>query len=487
MEVIGDYEILRELGRGAFATVYLARERSLDREVALKVSANRGREALNMAHLEHDHIVRVFSEKADPDRNLRWIAMQFVPGVSLETMLSNDAVLPLETVVGMGARLASALAYAHARGVLHLDVKPANILVNPEGRPFLTDFNTSLGRGEKPKELTAEELRLVKQFGLTQAVRETNPGVDVEALVGILKTMVSRLCEKPERHESYPALQAIWKTTISTASDLERRLNGFLELHASLKSLPKGSVVTRATVSYPFWAFLFFTVTPQLIGSVVNISYNQLHIVSQLSPAQQTTFAKLCLVYNAVMYPVCVYGIASHLGPFLKFLRGWKSGVTPSLDEQKTLRRKALALPFWTVLFVTLGWMPGSLIFPAILGGLYGHFFVSFALAWIVALSYSFLYVKYVAYRVIYPKLWSGEQNIRENMAEELSRHGRFHPLLNYAAGFVPLLGGVVLLALDADRRRVLALIVCGIIGLVFSLHASQRLAKTQEALTAGR
>ncbi len=185
---VDDFEIVRLLGRGAFGHVYLARQLSLDRLVALKVSANRGSEGRTMARLEHQHIVQVFSEKVDPDFNQRLLCMQLVPGVGLEKLIDllhpipaagvdpkpqwtgaellavidRSADLPaaldpsalhdrealarmdaVEATAWFGGRLAEALDFAHHHGVLHRDIKPANILVNPYGRPLLADFNIS--------------------------------------------------------------------------------------------------------------------------------------------------------------------------------------------------------------------------------------------------------------------------------------------------------------------------------------------------------
>jgi serine/threonine protein kinase len=179
-ERVDDFEIISVLGRGAFACVYLARQVSLDRQVALKVSANRGTEARTLASLEHEHIVRVFSEVIDRQANRRLLCMQFVNGSTLERVLrvlakrppaewSGRAILEaidemssqpalfdpaalrnrellwnadyITAVCWIGARLAEALAHAHSQGVLHRDIKPANILLNRYGRPMLADFN----------------------------------------------------------------------------------------------------------------------------------------------------------------------------------------------------------------------------------------------------------------------------------------------------------------------------------------------------------
>src|SRR5262245_26215562 len=181
-EEFEDFELLRVLGEGSFGKVYLARQVSLDRQVAVKISANRGSEARTLASLEHDHIVHVFSETIDLKCNQRVLCMQYVPGTTLERIIDalnkrepnswsgqgvldaidslsqNPAVFHpaalrdrqllaesdyFQAVCWFGARLAEALDYAHSQGVLHRDVKPANILVNQYGRPLLADFNIS--------------------------------------------------------------------------------------------------------------------------------------------------------------------------------------------------------------------------------------------------------------------------------------------------------------------------------------------------------
>lgn len=79
----GEFEIVDLLGRGGFGMVYLARETSLERLVALKISPNVGSEGRNLAQLEHENIVQVHSEKVDPLRQQRLLCMQYVPGMTL--------------------------------------------------------------------------------------------------------------------------------------------------------------------------------------------------------------------------------------------------------------------------------------------------------------------------------------------------------------------------------------------------------------------
>ena len=84
---VDDFEVVKLLGRGAFGHVYLARQITLDRLVALKISANRGSEGRTMARLEHQHIVQVFSETVDIDFDQRLLCMQLVPGIGLEKLI----------------------------------------------------------------------------------------------------------------------------------------------------------------------------------------------------------------------------------------------------------------------------------------------------------------------------------------------------------------------------------------------------------------
>ena len=147
----GEYDIRGELGRGGMATVFLARDISLDRQVAIKVMSpallHAGaadaverfkREARTAAALSHPHIVPIHAVRESGD--LLFFVMKFVEGRPLDAIVRAQGRLPVDQVVRILSEVASALAYAHRRGVVHRDIKPANIILDDDGWAVVTDF-----------------------------------------------------------------------------------------------------------------------------------------------------------------------------------------------------------------------------------------------------------------------------------------------------------------------------------------------------------
>ncbi len=145
----GEFAIEREIGRGGMAAVYLARELRLNRWVALKVMApallsgvgmiERFRqEAVTVANLSHANIVTIHSVRDVDDLHL--FVMEFIEGRALDRILHEERRLPLPAVRSILFQVGSALSYAHRRGVVHRDVKPANILMDTSGDAIVTDF-----------------------------------------------------------------------------------------------------------------------------------------------------------------------------------------------------------------------------------------------------------------------------------------------------------------------------------------------------------
>jgi serine/threonine protein kinase len=200
-EELFGFRLRHQLGRGAFASVYLAEQRDLAcRPVVLKVSATEGTEHQTLARLQHTNIVPIFSVHEDQEAGLRAVCMPYFGGATLASVLERlwdgqatpargaqvaealvavgspmlpasderpgggeatvsaapepprDAQTPLalwrglsyyKTVAWIAAQLAEGLQHAHQRGILHRDIKPSNILLSAEGQPLLLDFNVA--------------------------------------------------------------------------------------------------------------------------------------------------------------------------------------------------------------------------------------------------------------------------------------------------------------------------------------------------------
>jgi two-component system, NarL family, nitrate/nitrite response regulator NarL len=144
------YELIEHLGSGAMASVWRARDRRLDRHVAVKILNQQlatdapfrerfAREAINVASLKHPNIVTVYDAGTEGDTS--YIVMELVEGESLQSKL--EAMSPymgIEQTEDLAAQLLAGLSHAHSKGIIHRDIKPANILITVDGEAKLVDF-----------------------------------------------------------------------------------------------------------------------------------------------------------------------------------------------------------------------------------------------------------------------------------------------------------------------------------------------------------
>jgi serine/threonine protein kinase/Tfp pilus assembly protein PilF len=231
-----DFELMGELGRGAFARVYLARERSLaDRLVVLKMAPLAGEEAATLGQLRHANIVPVYSVQYDPESGLTAFCMPYLGRATLDDVIGRvhrpdqeaarprtilDAVHAIhdeldpadfppadaflrgasfvDGAVHVAAQLAAALAHAHRENVFHRDLKPSNVLMALDGKPLLLDFNLSVTRqapvqriGGTLPYMTPEELSLLFRADDGGQLRYFDRRSDVFALGVVLYELLT--------------------------------------------------------------------------------------------------------------------------------------------------------------------------------------------------------------------------------------------------------------------------------------------------------
>jgi len=148
----GKYRIERLLGKGGMAVVFLAHDLTLEREVAIKVVPpdiaqddqvvrRFQQEAKTAAKLDHPNIIPIY--RVENEGGLNYFVMKYVSGTSLEDLLERKEAMPIPDIQRIVWEAACALGHAHQRGVVHRDVKPANIMFDHDGRAMLTDFGIS--------------------------------------------------------------------------------------------------------------------------------------------------------------------------------------------------------------------------------------------------------------------------------------------------------------------------------------------------------
>jgi len=197
--IAGRYVVLRAVGRGGMGTVWLCRDERLGREVAVKQvgvlpgepvpdPARALREARSLASLHHPHVVSVFDAVEDDDHI--WLVMEYVPGETLAELVAREGRLDPEQVAAIGAQVADGLAAAHARGTVHRDVKPGNVLIAGDVAK-ISDFGIARTAGDP--QLTRSGLVMGTPLYFSPELArgaDPTPAADVWALGATLYTAV---------------------------------------------------------------------------------------------------------------------------------------------------------------------------------------------------------------------------------------------------------------------------------------------------------
>jgi serine/threonine protein kinase len=444
----------------------------------------------------------------------------------------------IEAVCWLGARLAEALDHAHRQGILHRDVKPSNILISSNGRVLLTDFNlaVNVGRGEERlfggtlSYMAPEHLEAFNPDGST--CRESvDARSDVYSLGVVLFELltgkrpfagtaergadVARLealtAERsqgaPSPRRERPDLPAVLDRVVrrcldpnplrryQRAGELADVLDGCRQLRRWERNFPAPLAVTRVAHAAPICMFVFLALLPHLLGSLVNIAYNMVAIVQDLTPPQQETFLFVLVGYNAVVYPLCVWLLCRVMVPVTRAWKCFAAGEPLEAAEAARQRRRALQAPVLTVLLSCLGWLPGGVIFPLaihLLAGpvraeVFGHFAVSFTISGLIATTYSYFGMQMFVLRILYPRLWVDPRRPQQQARQELGPIESRLRLFQFTAGLIPLSGAMLLLLSVGFegpmpllfRALVVGLIALGMVSFGGALLASSRASST--------
>lgn len=532
---LDDFDLLTVLGSGAFARVFLARQRSMQRLVAVKISADHGTEPQTLAQLDHDYIVRVFDQRVLPHRRLKLLYMQFLPGGTLLSVLkwvratppaertgellldAIDAAMEEkgeirpsdssvraeiaslswpETVAWLGRRLAEALDYAGAHGVLHRDVKPANVLLTSEGVPKLADFNISFSRnvaGDSPIAYFGGSLSYMspEQLEACHPGRSTSAGdldtrsdifslgvVLWELLTGrkpfgdegatggdatTLDAMLNRRRDgiAPEAYADLPpdcpaALRRVLTECLapdkaqrwSTGTALAQQFDLCLDARArDLVDPPPGSWrlrLRRWTVPLIVLAIAI----PNGLASIYNIHHNKTLIIDRLNPEVQQRFELIVTIVNVIFFPLAAFLMIYMCRYVITVPRGLRRGKV--FDSETLARARSDALLMGDrVVYIAFGlWMAAGVAFPLTLQIVTGdipteafvHFIASLAVCGAIAVAYPFFLVNFFIVRSTYPTFMPHGQTNEED-ARQLHSLDRRSNLYLAVAASIPLLG----------------------------------------------
>ena len=253
--ILGRYRLIRQLGSGAFGTVWAARDERLDRDVAVKVLPRSRvihqrfeREARAAARLQHPAIVTLYEAAVDDEG--AYLVSELVRGRTLDAMLAAGKLSDRE-IIEIGVSLCEALDHAHDQGVIHRDVKPSNILVsnrssNVAGRAKLTDFGVAHVVGGDSLTRTGDVIGTLAYMAPEQAEgREVTPSADLYSLALVLYEALSGvnpLHDAPRHTLRTRRLGAFVPPLRRQRRDLPRGLGAGIDLALNTRAYERGTL-----------------------------------------------------------------------------------------------------------------------------------------------------------------------------------------------------------------------------------------------------
>jgi serine/threonine protein kinase len=575
---IGDFYLMSALGTGAFGSVFLARQESMQRMVALKVSSDQGTEAQTLAQLDHPNIVRVYDQVRLPEQNLRLLYMQFAPGGTLQAVVrasrtakeKNGSLIAQciaaaldhtgmlssrhislksgmaedswpEVTCRLGMELAQALHYAHGQGILHRDVKPANVLLEADGSARLADFNISFssqvngddgaasfggslaymspeqleacdpGKPVQPADLDVRSDVFSLGILLWELMYGTRPFAD-EAVAGTWSETLREMTQLRRKGVENPPCTSVDATEelllsilcrclepdpshrYQTANELARELGLCLQPRVAQLIRQATTGWRSVALASPLLAFLVAAIVPHGFAAWFNHFYNEEEIIKKLSIDYHTRFTQLVIIINVIAFSIGIVFCVVYSSPVVKAIHRLRDGV---VESQDAARLRSLRLSrFVTTLGIT-EWIVAGMAYPFALHFIAGHlnpisqvhFFGSLLICGLLAAAYPFFLTATLTIRSWLPALlrhgWLNSRDIAR--LRQLSSQSAWSL---YLAGGVPAVGIMILLATQKQQTSdgpgtftLQVLSGLGAVGFAFVLSLARSLQSDIQAL----
>jgi len=460
---LDDFDLITEVGKGAFGVVYLARQISLQRMVALKISADKGTESQTLAQLDHPNIIRIHDQKRLLDQHLKLMYMQFAPGGTLAevvkevrntkpevrtgTILAKAVTGAIEksgaivgdeaawkrrlagaswpeTVCRLGIQLAYALDHAHGQGILHRDVKPANVLLSADGLPKLADFNISFcsqldgaspaayfggsvaymspeqleacnpNHDRKPEDLDGRSDLYALAVMLWELLHGDRPFADEEGSggwLGMLDGMTKRrralfpagdvqpVGPKDPRDPITLRLEKALLKTLSPDPANRPQDGSAMARELTLCLNPRAWDLVNDLRSgwrdwarrHPRWSLFIVNIPPFFLAGALNLWYNAQYFVGRFKDVyglvqgedMQTAFKWMVPFVNGVLYPIGIFLILRMAEPVVSGLLRLAAGDTQP-EPLRLARHRAIVLGHRIAIVGMSLWLIAGIAFP---------------------------------------------------------------------------------------------------------------------------
>ena len=571
---VDDFQIVRTLGQGAFASVYLARQLSIQRLVALKVSQRGSDEPLALSQLDHANVVRLYDQRRITMPDAILLYMQYVPGGTLSdaikatnnsapeelngrsllktvdaALLTAGQQLPENSterqqlasldwprvVAWLGIQLAEGLAAAHERGIMHRDVKPANILLNADGVPKLADFNVSFGGtagagaavhfGGSLAYMSPEQLRVadpraegraedldcrsdlyslaIVLWEVWNGRRPFQPSDMFDSWTNALEQQVAMRREPPTvfRPSNSAAARVLEKALRQTLrEDREQRPRNGKELAGRLRLAFNSEAAEYFEPAANSWRARILSLPVLLVAGLIifvpnglagalNYQYNW-HSIDNHYPEIRDFFEKLSIAINCIAFPLGVtvlFFINQPLRQAIERARAQQPATELGLDAAWNLGHRAAMIG-------GVMWSISGIVFPLALRIAEPNFTISSAIEFFLSLVicggfawiYPFFGISLVATKIYYPALVAPTMT-DPKLAARAERTTRRATNYLATAAAIPLLA-LGLLALQGDfeaanRAFLLAIVPLTAIALPFAFLAHQRIIESCKTL----